>query len=68
MPWRAGGDGVRSDEEVRQLYLDNYGTRRTDIDERMRNREPIEIPFGDGLLTLTWDVVHPCDVELFAGE
>ena len=46
MPWRAGGDGVRSDEEVRQLYLDNYGTRRTDIDERMRNREPIEIPFG----------------------
>jgi|SoiMethySBSTD1v2_1073268.scaffolds.fasta_scaffold913342_2 hypothetical protein len=55
MPWRAGGDGVRSDEEVRQLYLDNYGTRRTDVDERMRNREPIEIPFGDGLLTLTWE-------------
>ena len=27
----------------------------TDVDERMRNREPIEIPFGDGLLTLTWE-------------
>jgi hypothetical protein len=55
MPWRAGGDGVRTDEEVRQLYLDNYGTRRTDVDERLQARQPIEIPFGDGLLTLTWE-------------
>lgn len=48
MPWRASGDDVRTDEEVRQLYLDTYGTRRTDIDERPKARQPIEIPFGDG--------------------
>ena len=55
MPWRETGGGVRTDEEVRRLYLDTYGTRRTDVDERLQAREPIEIPFGDGLLTLTWE-------------
>jgi hypothetical protein len=55
MPWLEGGNGVWTDEEVRQLYLDTYGTRRTDVDERLRARQPIEIAFGDGLITLTWE-------------
>jgi len=49
------GDDVRSDEEVRRLYLETYGIRRTDVDDRLRERKPIEIASGDGLITLTWE-------------
>jgi hypothetical protein len=55
MPWRASGDRVRSDEEVRRIYIETYGTRRTDIDILLSERKTIEIPFGDGLITLTWE-------------
>lgn len=55
MPWRASGDGVRSDEEVRRIYIETYGTRRTDIDKLLSERKTIEIPHGDGLITLIWE-------------
>ena len=54
MPWRADGDRVRSDEEVRRIYIETYGTRRTDIDILISQRKTIEIIHGDGLITLIW--------------
>ena len=66
VPWRVAGDGIRSDEEVRRLYLETYGTRRTDVDDRLLERKPIEIPSGDGLITLTWEPEpHPGDATGF---
>ena len=55
MPWRADGDRVRSDEEVRRIYIETYGTRRTDIDVLISQRKTIEIIHGDGLITLIWE-------------
>ena len=66
VPWRVAGDGVRNDEEVRRLYLETYGARRTDVDDRLRERTPIEIASGDGLITLTWEPEpHPGDATGF---